>query len=248
MSTDILSGGHAVLECLRARRRAVHEIWATAEWARALGELRAGPAKGAVAAELRRLAGTDRHQGIVARVGPYPYVTLEAILDYAAADATGPLLLLLDQIQDPQNLGAILRTAEGMGAHGVLLPKDNAVGVTPTVVRASAGAVEHLRIAQVTNLSRAIRELQSRNIWVVGAAAEGQQSVFDYQFAGGHALVLGAEGKGMRRLVRESCDTVVHIPMAGRVTSYNVSVAAALLLSEAVRQRRQKSENTCNIP
>lgn len=239
MPTEILSGGHAVLECLRAGRRQVQEVWATADWARELAGLSVRGVRAGVAAELRRLTGTDRHQGIAARVGPYPYVPFDALLQDAARAAGGPLFLLLDQIQDPQNLGAILRTAEGMGVHGVLLPKDNAVGVTPTVVRASAGAAEHLQIALVTNLNRAIAELKARNIWVVGAAGEAPQSLYEYQFTGGHAVVLGAEGKGLRRLVRESCDALVHIPMAGRVASYNVSVAAALLLGEAVRQRRQ---------
>lgn len=239
MSTEILSGGHAVLECLRAGRRLVQEVWATEDWAPELAKLSVRGVRAGVAAELRRLTGTERHQGIAARVGPYPYVPFEALLQGAASNAAGPLFLLLDQIQDPQNLGAILRTAEGMGVHGVLLPKDNAVGVTPTVVRASAGAAEHLQMALVTNLNRAIAELKTRNIWVVGAAGEAPQSLYAYQFSGGHAVVLGAEGKGLRRLVRESCDTLVHIPMAGRVASYNVSVAAALLLGEAVRQRRQ---------
>jgi 23S rRNA (guanosine2251-2'-O)-methyltransferase len=171
------------------------------------------------------------HQGVVARVEPYPYSGLEEILSEPE-----PLVLVLDGVTDPRNLGAVLRAANGAGASGVVIPKDRAVGVTAAAVKASAGASEHVRVARETNLRRAIERMKEAGLWVYAAEAGGTPYT-EFDFAGPEALVLGSEGRGVRRLVREACDGEVSIPMLGVVQSLNVSVAAAVLLYEARRRR-----------
>jgi 23S rRNA (guanosine2251-2'-O)-methyltransferase len=168
---------------------------------------------------------------VAARVGPYPYVDLEDLL--AASD---PLVVVLDGVTDPHNLGAVLRVAEGAGASGVVIPKDRAVGVTAAAVKASAGASEHVPVARVTNIRRAIDRMKEAGLWVYAAEAGGTPYT-ELDLTGPVGLVLGSEGKGVRRLVREGCDGSVSIPMRGAVESLNVSVAAAVLLYEAGRQR-----------
>lgn len=187
--------------------------------------------------ELDRLTGGAAHQGVAIRyAGPPPQGDdeLEALLDGLAGT---PFLLVLDQVQDPHNLGACLRTAEGAGVDAVITPRDRAVGLTPVVHKVAAGAAETLPLFQVTNLARALRRLRARGIWLVGAADAAPASLYATDLSGPLALVLGAEGEGLRRLTREACDQLVAIPMAGRVESLNVSVAAGVMLYEAVRQR-----------
>jgi 23S rRNA (guanosine2251-2'-O)-methyltransferase len=193
-------------------------------------------------AALDRLASTRLHQGIVAEAEPYRYFSLENMLDEARDRGVEPLLLLLDGVEDPQNLGAIIRTAECLGAHGVIIPKHGACPVTPAVTRASAGASEHLKVAMVTNLVRTIKELKDQGLWIVGTDSQAPVSCFDMSFPGPVALVIGGEGSGMRRLVRENCDYMVNIPMMGRVNSLNASVSSAIVLAEIVRQRRAAAE------
>jgi 23S rRNA (guanosine2251-2'-O)-methyltransferase len=183
--------------------------------------------------ELTDLAGTRDHQGVVARVEPYRYADA-----YELAGVERPLLAVLDRVTDPHNLGAVCRSAEGAGATGVVVPAHGSAVVTPAVARASAGAIEHLPIAVVTNLARYLDDVKGPELWVYGAAGDGQTTMWDTDLAGGVALVFGAEGKGLRPLVRRSCDVLVSIPLAGEVESLNVSVAAALFLFEARRQRR----------
>lgn len=189
-------------------------------------------------AALDRLASSRFHQGIVAEAEPYRYYSLEDILEQAGDQREAPFLLLLDGVEDPQNLGAIMRTAECLGLHGVVIPRHGACAVTPAVTRASAGASEHLKVAMVTNLVSAIKELKKQGIWVVGTDSKAPDSCYDLAFPEPVALVTGGEGSGIRRLVKENCDFMVSIPMKGRVNSLNASVSSAIVLAEIVRQRR----------
>lgn len=179
------------------------------------------------------------HQGVVAELPPFRYSTVEEILARAAARNQPPFLLLLDGIQDVHNFGALLRTAEAAGAHGVIIPERRAASVTPTVYKSSAGAVHYLPIAQITNLTRTIKELQQQNIWFAGLDMAGPQLYHEANLSGGLGIVLGAEGSGLSRLVAETCDFLIRIPMRGQIDSLNASVAGALLLYEAAKQRAQ---------
>jgi 23S rRNA (guanosine2251-2'-O)-methyltransferase len=188
--------------------------------------------------ELDRIAGGDRHQGACLRVravGALGEGALDDLLDRASSP---PLLLVLDGVQDPHNLGACLRTADAAGATAVIVPRDRAAGLSPTVRKVASGAAETLPLIQVVNLARTLRWLKERDLWIVGADDQGPQSLFEAKLTGPLALVLGAEGAGLRRLTRECCDVLVGIPMRGVVESLNVSVATGVLLYEAVRQRR----------
>jgi 23S rRNA (guanosine2251-2'-O)-methyltransferase len=186
--------------------------------------------------QLTRLAKTANHQGVVAVTAEKKYDDVEDLLAHKRAQHA--FLLVLDGIEDPHNLGAIIRTAEGAGADGIVIPERRAVGVTPTVVKASAGASEHLPIARVTNLGRALEDLKSRNIWTVGLDERGGQVYDQIDYKMDCALVLGAEGHGLHEQVRKKCDFLVSIPMLGKVPSLNVSVAAAVVMYEVARQRR----------
>jgi 23S rRNA (guanosine2251-2'-O)-methyltransferase len=188
-------------------------------------------------AALDLLAHNGVHQGAVAITGEYPYVDVVDILEAAKRSGKPPLIVILDSVQDPQNLGSLVRSAHVLGAHGVIIPKDRAVGVTATVVKAAAGATEHTPIAQATNLARALEELKAAGVWVAGAVAQGGEPPWKVDLKGPIALVLGAEGKGIRPLVLRGCDLLIQIPMAGRVASLNVGAAGSCLLYEAVRQR-----------
>jgi len=191
-------------------------------------------------AELDALVGGARHQGVVAR-GTAPPQRSEVDLDAVLAGQTkAAFLLVLDGVQDPHNLGACLRSADAAGVQAVIAPKDRSVSLTPTVRKVASGAAEAVPFIQVTNLARTLRELKQAGIWLVGTAGEAGTSLFEADLAGPLALVMGAEGKGLRRLTRETCDTLVHIPMAGSVASLNVSVATGICLFEAVRQRNRQ--------
>ena len=187
------------------------------------------------AARLDGLTGRARHQGVAARIGPAPARALDDVLDAVTGD---PLLLVLDGVTDPHNLGACLRVADAAGVHAVVAPKDHAVGINATVSRVASGAAEAVPYCMVTNLARTLRELKEREIWIVGADEAGTQTLHTAKLTGPIAWVLGAEGAGLRRLTRETCDVLVRIPMAGAVESLNVSVAAGVCLFETVRQRR----------
>jgi 23S rRNA (guanosine2251-2'-O)-methyltransferase len=214
---DVVYGKRAVAEAKRGRRK-VHRVW---------------EAPGTSAGELERRAGSPDHQGIVAEVDPYPYADPASLLE--AEDA---LVLALDQIQDPHNLGAACRAAEVAGATGVVIPKRRAAVVTPAVCKASAGAVEHLAIARVANLADWLAGAKKAGAWVYGAEAGAQTSHTEVDLKGRCVVVLGGEEGGIRPRVRDTCDALVSIPVRGRVGSLNVSVAAAVLLYEALRQRR----------
>jgi 23S rRNA (guanosine2251-2'-O)-methyltransferase len=232
VTPDLVYGRRAVREALRGNRQ-VLELWTTERALAAESWLaEAGPRQKADR-ELTERAGTRDHQGVVALVEPYRYADA-----YELARTERPLLAVLDRVSDPHNLGAVCRSAEGAGATGVVVPAHGSAVVTPAVARASAGAVEHLPVAVVTNLARYLEEVKSDRLWVYGAAGDdGASPMWQTDLSGGLALVLGAEGKGLRPLVRRTCDALVSIPLAGMVESLNVSVAAAVLLYEAKRQR-----------
>jgi 23S rRNA (guanosine2251-2'-O)-methyltransferase len=229
-------GRRAVREALRGRRE-VLELWASERAAYANGWLEEGPRlQVKPERELTEAVGTRDHQGMVAWCEPYPYAD-----GYDLVAVERPLLACLDQVTDPRNLGAVARCAEGAGATGVVVPAHGSARVTPAVCRASAGAVEHLPIAVVPNLARWLNEVKGPELWVYAATAGEAQDLWRADLDGGVALVFGAEGKGVRPLVRRACDGAVSIPLAGKVESLNVSVAAALLLYEAARQRGGRS-------
>ncbi|MBZ5704612.1 MAG: 23S rRNA (guanosine(2251)-2'-O)-methyltransferase RlmB [Acidobacteriia bacterium] len=244
---NIIYGINAVAEALKARGRAFEWVGVAKErhdlrLQRVIDECR----KNGVAVrflgrpELDRMAGNNAHQGVVAVTSAKQYNDLDDVI--AAKRGQYSLLVVLDGIEDPHNLGAILRTADAAGADGVVIPERRAVGVTPTVTKASAGASEHLPIAKVTNIARTVEELKDRNLWIVGLDERGTQTYDSLDYNMDCAIVLGAEGKGVHDLVRKKCDFLVSIPMLGKVPSLNVSVAAAVVLYEIVRQRRKKAE------
>ncbi|MDZ7288715.1 MAG: 23S rRNA (guanosine(2251)-2'-O)-methyltransferase RlmB [candidate division KSB1 bacterium] len=187
--------------------------------------------------ELDKLAGTDKHQGIVAVMPGVDYVPWQTLLDHARKKNEKPALLLLDGIEDPRNLGAILRVAEGAGMHGVLITKRRCAEVTPAAIKTSAGAAFHLPIAQESNLNAVIDQLKRENVWIVGCDMAAEKSIFEMDAKMPLALVLGGEGLGLHQLVRKKCDFLFHIPMRGKIASLNVSTAAAIVCYEVVRQR-----------
>ncbi len=232
MTRDLVYGRRPVRELLRGPRELL-EIWATERAAAQIPWLDSSPrVQTKPERVLSEAAGIRDHQGVVAWCEPFRYADAHEL---AATDR--PLLVCLDQVTDPHNLGAVIRSAEGAGATGVILPAHGSARVTPAVCRSSAGAIEHLPVAVVLNLARYLAEIKGPDLWTYAADPEGSLSMWDADLVGGIALVLGAEGKGVRPLVRRTCDAVVSIPLAGRVGSLNVSVAAALLLYEARRQR-----------
>jgi 23S rRNA (guanosine2251-2'-O)-methyltransferase len=186
---------------------------------------------------LDKLAGTDRHQGVVAVVADFRYAELEDLLGVAKGSGQAPLIVVLDGVEDPHNLGAIIRSAQALGAHGVVIPRDRAVGVTPVVAKASAGAIERCKVARVVNIARSLEELKGAGLWTVALAADGDRTVEELDLPGPVAIVLGSEGEGVRPLVRRTCDFVARIPMKGGFESLNVSASAAVVLYEAARQR-----------
>jgi 23S rRNA (guanosine2251-2'-O)-methyltransferase len=235
VTRDLVYGRRAVRELYRGPRD-VLEVWATERAAAQVPWLESGPRVQLKPERvLTEAAGTRDHQGVVAWAEPFRYADA-----YELARVEKPLLVCLDQVTDPHNLGAVARSAEGAGATGVILPAHGSARVTPAVSRASAGAVEHLPVAVVPNLARYLSDIKGDDLWTYAADSEGSLSMWDADLAGGTALVLGAEGKGVRPLVRRTCDAVISIPLAGKVGSLNVSVASALLLYEARRQRDAK--------
>ncbi len=233
MNREQVYGRRPVREAMRGRRD-VLEVWATERALSAEPWLRENGRRVSVKQEreLTEAVDTRDHQGVIAWVEPYRYADA-----YELARVEQPLLICLDQVSDPHNLGAVARTAEAAGATGVVVPAHGSARVTPAVARASAGALEHVPVAVVTNLARYLTEVKSGQLWVVGAAGDAPRSMWDADLSGGLALVFGAEGKGLRPLVRRTCDELVSIPLEGTVESLNVSVAAAVLLYEAKRQR-----------
>lgn len=232
MTRDLVYGRNSVREALRGPRE-VLEVWATERATGSLDWLGAGPRPRVKRErELTEAAGSSDHQGVVAWCEPYAYADA-----WELASSPTPLLCCLDQVTDPRNLGAVIRSAAGAGASGVVLPAHGAAVVTAAVSRSSAGAVEHLPVAVVPNLARYLAEVKGDHLWAYAAAADGETGLWQLDLTGGVALVFGAEGKGVRPLVRRTCDGTVSIPLGPGVESLNVSVAAAVTLFEARRQR-----------
>jgi 23S rRNA (guanosine2251-2'-O)-methyltransferase len=257
---ELLYGRHAVLEMLRAGRRKLHHVYlsphaqqgAILDEIAALARQRGHPAVEAPSALLDAV-GPLNHQGVIAETGPYPYLELDRILPAGRAQsgeqpAPSALYLVLDHLQDVQNLGTLLRTAEAMAVTGVILPERRAAGITPAVVNSSAGAVEHLKIALVTNLAQTLERLKQSGIWIAGLdASPGAISLDEADLSGPLALVVGAEGAGLARLSREACDWLVRIPMYGRVASLNAAVAGSMALISA-RQNHPPSRQSHHLP
>ena len=245
MKSKMIFGFHAVTARLRHEASSVEEIYVDASRVdrRMQDLLNAAKAVGVRVipvddARLSNIVGTRRHQGVVAKAGELSLArNLDELLD---AIVGPPLLLVLDGITDPHNLGACLRVADGAGAHAVIAPKDRAVGLNATAAKVASGAAETVPYITVTNLARTLRELKEREIWLIGTSEDGEKGLYEADFSGPAALVMGSEGEGMRRLTRETCDVLVNVPMFGSVESLNVSVASGVCLYEARRQRMVK--------
>ena len=239
----LIEGRNAVIEALRAGT-AIDKIYiARGETDATLGHI-ASTARGqgvvVVQADRRKLDGMSRtksHQGVVAIAAVRGYASVDDILSAAREKGEPPLVVVCDELSDPHNLGAVIRTAECAGAHGVIIPKRRSAGLTAIVAKTSAGAVSYLPVARVPNLTALLKDLKEKGLWVFGAAAGGTTSLYDADLKGPAAIVIGSEGDGMGRLVREQCDLLVSIPMRGKLDSLNASAAAAVILYEAVRQR-----------
>lgn len=247
MPKEIIAGINPIYEVLRAENRKVYDIILSAkQHGNMLQEIlniaqkKKIPVHKATREEVYNLSRIEKNQGVIAKVDAFKYSKLDHILDVGKNDLKGSFILILDNILDPQNLGSIIRTAHLAGVHGIIIPERNSASIGPASTRASAGAVEYVPIVQVTNVSRVINLLKDKGIWVAGVEVGGE-NIYEKEFSGNFAFVIGSEGKGVRRLVREQCDMLVSIPMNpvnSGVNSYNASVASAILLSEVNRQRR----------
>ena len=239
----IIEGRNAVIEALRAGETIDKIYLQKGETDKTLGHIASkARAAGVVVVEADRrkldaMSRTHAHQGVIALAAVREYVSVESILQAARDKGEAPLLVVCDEISDPHNLGAILRTADGAGVDAVIAPRDKSVGITETVLRVSVGAAEKVPFIQVTNLARTMKQLQGRGIWIFGTSDKGDRDLYETDFTGPAALVMGAEGEGMRRLTEENCDFLLRIPMRGSVPCLNVSVATGVCLYEMVRQR-----------
>ena len=246
MSSKILYGFHAVTVRLKTAPESIDEIHldATRRDARMRSFAERARESGIAVVEsddarLGKLAGNSRHQGVVARVQPLkPRHSLDEVMEEVEAAGLAPLLLALDGVTDPHNLGACLRVADGAGAHAVIAPKDHAVGLNATVAKVASGAAETVPYLMVTNLARSLAEMKERGLRIIGTSDDAERTIYDLDLTGPVAIVLGAEGPGMRQITRKTCDELVSIPMSGAVESLNVSVAAGVCLYEVLRQRR----------
>lgn len=241
----LIEGRNAVLELLRSERAVDKVFLASGQGGRmqdifALAKARGIPVQECDRRKLDAMSVTHAHQGVMAQAAAHEYATLDEL--FAAAERAGepPLFVVCDGVEDPHNLGAIIRSAESAGAHGVIIPKRRAAGLTAVAARASAGALEHIAVHKAANLAVLLDALKACGVWIFGAEADGTVPLYEADFAGAAALVIGSEGAGLSRLVREKCDFIVSIPMRGKVNSLNASNAAAVLLYEAVRRRLQK--------
>lgn len=244
--TEILFGIHPVLEAIQARRRDIRRIHVSSgkhslriQEIVAAAETRGIPVAETGVDRLRALAGTPRHQGVCAHAAPFPYTSFDDLLHAVSPDNPVPFWLVLDSIQDPHNLGALVRTALCAGIDVIVLPKDRSASATPAVSKASAGALEHCRLTQVTNLSRTLSVLKDHGMWIVGLDSRGTEDLFRVDLTGPVALVIGGEERGVRPLVKHHCDHLLAIPQVGPVGSLNASVAGGVAMYEAYRQRNK---------
>lgn len=243
---DVLVGRNAVTEALKSGR-GINKLWiASGDREGSVAEIAAlAKERGIVVqyverAKIEALAGGHRHQGVLAYVAPVPYAELEDILKAAEAKGEAPFLVLLDELEDPHNLGALLRTADATGVHGILIPKRRSVSLNATVAKTSAGAVEYVPVARIGNIAQTLKKLKEKGFWVAGADMDGEKAYYEADLTGPLVLVVGSEGKGMSRLTKEVCDFIVRMPMVGRINSLNASVAGSILMYESMRQRLQK--------
>ncbi len=242
---NILFGRNAVIEALKSEREIDKILIQKGEKEGSVIKIiSAAKAKSIVTLEVEKskldeLTGREKHQGVVAYVAAHEYVSVEEILEDAAAKGEPAFVLILENIQDPHNLGAIIRTAHTAGVHGIIIPKRRAVGLTGTVAKASAGALEHTKVAKVSNIAQTIKDLQQKGLWIACADMDGKV-LFEENLTGPIGIVVGSEGEGISKLTKQTCDYVVSVPMYGKVTSLNVSVAASLMVYEVVRQRHFK--------
>lgn len=234
---ELVTGRIPVLECLKARRRPGRKLFLL-ETGKGLEEIREAakgvPTVSANRDVLDRISGEQVHQGVVLQAGPLPLIDLSVWIGRAAGDA---FCVVLDEVEDPHNFGAIVRSAAALGAAGVIFGKDRAAPLSPAALKSAAGAMEHVPLVQVTNIARAVDELKKANFWCAALDADGEKDLWHADLKGRCAIVIGNEGEGLRRLVRESCDFAVRIPISGPITSLNASVSAALALAECARQR-----------
>ena len=247
VKADILYGIHPVTEAIRASQRQVEEIYISQKATRRLHEIEdlaqnAGiRIKKVESAKLQTIAQTAMHQGVAAKTGPYPYAELDQILE---SKTSGPLfLLLLDHIEDPQNLGALIRTALCAGVDGIIIPKNRSAGPTPAVSKSSAGALEHVRLCRETNLTAVIQKLKAQRVWIIGLDKGAGRSVFTTDLTDAVGIVIGGEDQGIGALVKKNCDLLVSIPQSRRFNSLNASAAGAVVMYEAFRQRITAKEN-----
>ncbi len=240
---DIIEGRNAVIETLKSNKTieqifiANGEISGSVNTILKLAKEKRIVVKRVDRKKLDRLSQTGSHQGVIAQVTPYEYCSVEDILQFAKEKGEEEFIVILDQIEDPHNFGSIIRTAETCGVHGIIIPKRRNVGVTPTVYKTSAGAVEHMKIAKVSNINNVIDELKKHGIWVYGADMRGESYCFDSKLNGRLALIIGSEGKGISKLTKYKCDVLVKIPMVGKISSLNASVAGGILMYEVLKQR-----------
>ena len=243
---DVLVGRNAVTEALKSGR-GINKLWiASGDREGSVAEIAAlAKERGIVVqyverAKIEALAGGHRHQGVLAYVAPVPYAELDDILKAAEEKGEAPFLVLLDELEDPHNLGALLRTADATGVHGILIPKRRSVSLNATVAKTSAGAVEYVPVARIGNIAQTLKKLKEKGFWVAGADMDGEKAYYEADLTGPLVLVVGSEGKGMSRLTKEACDFIVRMPMVGRINSLNASVAGSILMYESMRQRLQK--------
>ena len=243
---DVLVGRNAVTEALKSGR-GINKLWiASGDREGSVSEIAAlAKERGIVMqyverAKIESFAGGHRHQGVLAYVAPVPYAELDDILKAAEAKGEAPFLVLLDELEDPHNLGALLRTADATGVHGILIPKRRSVSLNATVAKTSAGAVEYVPVARIGNIAQTLKKLKEKGFWVAGADMDGETAYYEADLTGPLVLVVGSEGRGMSRLTKEACDFIVSMPMVGRINSLNASVAGSILMYESMRQRLQK--------
>jgi 23S rRNA (guanosine2251-2'-O)-methyltransferase len=240
---DLIEGRNAVIEALKSDRTieqilvAKGDVEGSVNLILALARDMKVVVKEVDRKKLDQMSVSKVHQGVIAIVTPYKYFQVEDILAHADEKNEKPFIVILDEIEDPHNFGAIIRSAEVCGAHGIIIPKRRNVGVTPVVYKSSAGAVEHMKIAKVTNINAVIDELKEKGIWIYGADMDGQSYCFDTDFKGALALVIGSEGKGISKLTKNKCDVIVKIPMVGNINSLNASVAGGIMMYEVLKQR-----------
>ena len=244
IKNEIIEGRNAVIEALRVGRNIDKIFIAKGETDKTLGHIASKARElGIVVADADRrkldsMSVTKAHQGVVALVGVSEYCTVSDILEHAREKGEQPFIIVCDEVSDPRNLGAVIRSAECAGAHGVIIPTRRSAGLTAIVGKASAGAAEHMKIARVPNIPTVLKWLKNEGVWVYGAAADGSSELWSTDFTGSCAIVIGSEGDGMGKLVRENCDFIVNIPMAGKINSLNASAAASIIMYEVLRQRR----------